>query len=501
MLACQKETSPPVLRLYLWEPPAVSIGYFQSTEKTVDLKKCKDRGVHVVRRITGGRAVLHEEEITYSVCASGENFPQLGANTFQTYQRLSMALLESLRLLGINGEWVKPSTNKKSHSLHQIFPKPCFVSNFRYEITVGGKKLIGSAQRRFSYRFDQHRKDSFIQHGSILTGKGKHSLAELLPEESCVEMVKQNLEHGLGGNVWRYVSPHHVEVRYKKKYNTTMIVDRDYWESIRHTCITQLHQTSPNHYLAKVMGKDPLTGEKKCPMVARDNLGTPPKMETVHVDGDSMHNCRDNLRVKVPKGTRPLGADEHNVPRMEAPELCSEDGQEYWYIRAHKCFLIPQEADPNVVPSYVTDTMYESVKVTRINGYLYWRVKWHDRSDNVKSGARTHNAAGTLNIPKGVRRSMNAVLELWAAVKGIPDLVIPDPSRTFRCEECEYAGRQKKDLIQHNRKHTGERLYCLNVAPRGKCDYSTTRESTLQRHKQNCASDPEGKLLRLMHKK
>ncbi len=194
LLSCQKGTSPPVLRLYLWDPPAVSMGYFQSAEKTVDLKKCKDKGIHLVRRITGGRAVLHEDEITYSVCASSDYFPHLGENTIQTYQKLSMALLESLRLLGINGKWVKPFRKKELASSHIIFSKPCFVSNSRYEILVKGKKLIGSAQRRFSYRSDQEKKDSFIQHGSILTGKGKYSLAELLPAENSAEIVKQNLE-------------------------------------------------------------------------------------------------------------------------------------------------------------------------------------------------------------------------------------------------------------------------------------------------------------------
>lgn len=170
------------------------MGYFQSAEKTVNLKKCKDKGIDVVRRITGGRGVLHEDEITYSVCASSDYFPHLGENTIQTYHRLSMALLESLRLLGIDGEWVKPSRNKKSLCFHQIFPKPCFMSNSRYEITVEGRKLIGSAQRRFTFRSDQHKGNGFIQHGSILTGKGKHSLAELLPEEDSAERVKQNLE-------------------------------------------------------------------------------------------------------------------------------------------------------------------------------------------------------------------------------------------------------------------------------------------------------------------
>jgi lipoate-protein ligase A len=194
LLSCEKGDSPPILRLYLWDPPAVSIGYSQSLEKTVDSKKCGDYNVHVVRRITGGRAVLHEDEITYSVCASRDDFPELGDNTTQTYQRLSLALLESLRIVGIDGEWVKPSREKKPLYYNRISSKPCFVSNSRYEITVDGKKLIGSAQRRFSCRSDQVKKDSFIQHGSILTGKGKLSLAEFLPEETSKELMKQVLE-------------------------------------------------------------------------------------------------------------------------------------------------------------------------------------------------------------------------------------------------------------------------------------------------------------------
>ena len=158
----------------------------------------------MVRRITGGRAVLHEDEITYSVCASRDDFPELGENTIQTYRKLSLALLESLRIVGVDGKWVKPSREKKSFSYNRISSKPCFVSNSRYEITVDGKKLIGSAQRRFSYRSDHNQRDSFIQHGSILMGKGKHSLAEFLPvrqrriclwqKESSSELMKRVLE-------------------------------------------------------------------------------------------------------------------------------------------------------------------------------------------------------------------------------------------------------------------------------------------------------------------
>jgi lipoate-protein ligase A len=194
LLSCQSGSSPPVLRLYQWSPPAVSLGYSQPVHKTVDPKRCEDRGIQVVRRITGGRAVLHEDEITYSLCASTDDFPQLGRNTLQTSERIGMAHLESLRVLGIDGEWVKRSPKRSSASSDPGLSKPCFASSSRYEITVGGKKLIGSAQRRFSIQSREGRRHSFIQHGSILTGKGKYSLAELLPGEHTAEKMRRTLE-------------------------------------------------------------------------------------------------------------------------------------------------------------------------------------------------------------------------------------------------------------------------------------------------------------------
>ena len=215
--SCQSEGAIPTLRLYLWKPPGVSFGYFQATENTVDLNKCKKNNIDVVRRITGGRAVLHENEITYSVCASAQEYPELGENINETYQKISFALLESLKALKVFGEWVKPnregigidpagSINSLKASPRTVwfgasslqvtedsyFSKPCFMSNSRYEITVEGKKLIGSAQRRFQY--------SFIQHGSIPLGNGKFNLADLLSIESLASenkkkrVVKKKLE-------------------------------------------------------------------------------------------------------------------------------------------------------------------------------------------------------------------------------------------------------------------------------------------------------------------
>jgi len=184
--SCQSGQTIPTLRLYLWKPPGVSIGYFQSLEKTVDLNKCRENNIDVVRRITGGRAVLHENEVTYSVCASVKEFPELGENISETYQKISFALLESLKTLKVFGEWVKPSRERIQVTENSDLSKPCFISNSRYEITAGGKKLIGSAQRRFQ--------NSFIQHGSIPLGKGKANLPDLLSEENNREKMKEKLE-------------------------------------------------------------------------------------------------------------------------------------------------------------------------------------------------------------------------------------------------------------------------------------------------------------------
>ncbi len=184
--SCERGHALPTLRLYLWKPPGISIGYFQTMGKTVDLTKCKRSNVDVVRRMTGGRAVLHENEITYSLCACCEDYPELGPNTQETYQRISFALVESLKALGIQAEWVKPQRDRIALTDSSSVSKPCFVSNSRYEITVGGKKLIGSAQKR--------QKSSFIQHGSIPLGNGKACLPEFLPEKNIKDNMKKKLD-------------------------------------------------------------------------------------------------------------------------------------------------------------------------------------------------------------------------------------------------------------------------------------------------------------------
>jgi len=183
LVSSQKEDNPPVLRLYQWEPKGVSFGYSQAIEKTLNSKKCQEMKIDFVRRITGGRGVLHDNDLTYSICASAGYFDSLGESVSETYKRISLAFLEFLKLLKIRGEFEKnlPRENRvKSFDLS----KPCFSSAIRYEIKVNGRKLMGSAQRRFQ--------NSFIQHGSIPLEDQSIDLTELLPDAFSVE--KQRLK-------------------------------------------------------------------------------------------------------------------------------------------------------------------------------------------------------------------------------------------------------------------------------------------------------------------
>ncbi len=149
--------SPPTLRLYAWKPPCLSLGYAQPFTD-VDILRLQARGWELVRRPTGGRAVLHTDELTYSVIAPLDE-PRMAGTVLETYHRLAQALVEALNQIGS-----QVVINENSTSSHTTRSNPvCFEVPSTYEITFGGKKLIGSAQAR--------RKEGVLQHGSLpLTG-------------------------------------------------------------------------------------------------------------------------------------------------------------------------------------------------------------------------------------------------------------------------------------------------------------------------------------------
>jgi len=148
--------SRPTLRLYAWDPPCLSLGHSQPFAD-VDQGRLQTRGWEVVRRATGGRAILHTDELTYSVTGSAEE-PVLAGGVLESYNRIAQALSFAVRNLDLSVEMKegKPADHATSNPV-------CFEVPSTYEITVNGKKLIGSAQAR--------KKEGVLQHGSLpLTG-------------------------------------------------------------------------------------------------------------------------------------------------------------------------------------------------------------------------------------------------------------------------------------------------------------------------------------------
>jgi lipoate-protein ligase A len=170
----------PMLRLYTWHPPAVSIGRFQKIGTAVDVEACRQRGIDIVRRITGGRAVLHNQELTYSIIARTDD-PLFPTNIHGTYKIIAAGLLQGLRNLGIPAEMVSRSSRHAALVKKDAKDPACFSSPSWYEILVHGRKIIGSAQRRLS--------GAFLQHGSILIGYDPALEAEVIPGGGSGDVV------------------------------------------------------------------------------------------------------------------------------------------------------------------------------------------------------------------------------------------------------------------------------------------------------------------------
>lgn len=175
-----RSRKPPTIRFYGWKPPAVSIGYFQEIKKEVNIEKCLAEGVDIVRRQSGGKAVFHNDEITYSIAASGEEkrFP---SSTLGTYKVISECLASGLAYIGL-----KTTLDEKGRLLTEEDLKSCcFSTSSRHELLVSGRKICGSAQTRTS--------KGFLQHGSILKSfNAELSASFLLPPCAEVQLKKIN---------------------------------------------------------------------------------------------------------------------------------------------------------------------------------------------------------------------------------------------------------------------------------------------------------------------
>ena len=149
----------PVIRFYTWNPATLSIGYFQRLQKEIDIDKVKEKGYGLVRRQTGGRGVLHDKELTYSVIVP-ESHPNMPSTVTEAYKIISQGLLEGFKNLGFETYFAIPRSKEERDKLKQPRSSVCFDAPSWYELVVEGRKIAGSAQTR--------QKGVILQHGSIL---------------------------------------------------------------------------------------------------------------------------------------------------------------------------------------------------------------------------------------------------------------------------------------------------------------------------------------------
>ncbi|MDQ0208988.1 lipoate--protein ligase family protein [Alkalicoccobacillus murimartini] len=161
---------PPTIRFYGWNPATLSIGYFQKVEKEINMDAVKRHGLGFVRRPTGGRGVLHDQELTYSVIVS-ESHPNMPASVTEAYRVISEGLLEGFKEAGMEAYFSIPATDTDKQALKNPRSAVCFDAPSWYELVVEGRKVAGSAQTR--------QKGVILQHGSIILNLDEDKLFDL----------------------------------------------------------------------------------------------------------------------------------------------------------------------------------------------------------------------------------------------------------------------------------------------------------------------------------
>lgn len=171
------------LRFYQWERPTASLGYSQDAAKVVDTAFCAANGIDIVRRMTGGKLVLHDREVTYSVASS--DVAVFTETLRDSYQLVSRALLQGLAIMGIRARLAETSPPAYIKGT-----MPCFAFPARDEIEIDGRKIVGSAQKRTG--------SLFLQHGSIPLEKDEPLLAAVSrPGESEDSLGMTSLSEAL----------------------------------------------------------------------------------------------------------------------------------------------------------------------------------------------------------------------------------------------------------------------------------------------------------------
>ena len=175
----------PTLRLYRWSEPTLSLGRFQGTE-LVSLKECTRREIAVVRRPTGGRAILHDDEVAFGLVHPLEGM----GSVLEAHRRIAEALIRGLRRLGLAAELV--GVRRGSRGSRGSSGVACFAVPSRFELAISGRKVVGSAQVRDRL--------ALLEHGSLPLELDEELLATVLqPDGLSREAFEQSLRQRAAG--------------------------------------------------------------------------------------------------------------------------------------------------------------------------------------------------------------------------------------------------------------------------------------------------------------
>ena len=200
LFANSENKVPPTVRFFTWSPPAISIGYFQSLEEEVDLDVCKNLGVDYVRRITGGGAVFHDKELTYSIVIP-ESHPQIPKNIMESYGRICGAIIKGLKQMGIDSKYIPIN-----------------------DIVTDRKKISGNAQTR--------KARTVLQHGTILVDVDVDKMFSLLKvpnekiKDKMIADVKErvtSIKHILGRNISFNDAAEAMKIGFEEEFNVELI--------------------------------------------------------------------------------------------------------------------------------------------------------------------------------------------------------------------------------------------------------------------------------------
>ena len=208
MKAVAAGEQPPTLRLYGWRPPGLSLGYFQPLDAGIDVAECRRRGYDLVRRPTGGRAILHDDEVTYSFCIRQDAI-RGGRSVMESYRHISRGIIAGLQSLGADvrmgddgehaprgsekggGEVAPGEGGKRQRRPREAVRTVCFAKTARCDLQVAGRKIVGSAQVR--------RDEAILQHGSIPITIDPDAHATVMPGAGDASTAARSLERAALG--------------------------------------------------------------------------------------------------------------------------------------------------------------------------------------------------------------------------------------------------------------------------------------------------------------